>query len=69
MSGSKDLKKGYRNANSEQEKKNTLGNIESLPGDLSQAVASLITKTGGDLEITRKMKQAGPPPTKKSHLW
>ena len=53
--------KGYRNANSEKEKKNTWGNIESLPGDLSQAVASLITKTGGDLEITRKIKQAGPP--------
>ena len=60
LSVRKDLMKGYRNTNIEQEKKNTWGNIESLPGDLSHAVASLITKAGGDLEITRKVKQAGP---------
>ena len=43
-------------------RKNTGGNIESLPGDHSLALSSLIAKAGGDLEITRKVKKAGSSP-------
>jgi len=57
LSVRKDLMKSHRNPNAEQEKRN----LDLLPRDLSQAVASLITKTGGDLEITRKVKKAGKP--------
>jgi len=43
----------------EGEKKKIQRSFHSLPRDLSQTVASLINKTGGDLEITRKVKKAG----------
>ena len=60
LSVRKDLMKPSEQTNSLVVKRNPKS-IGSLPEDLSQTVASLITKTGGDLEITRKVKKIGPP--------
>ena len=57
LSVRKDLMKSSSNESiMEKEKKKH----QSRPRDLSTALASLIAKTGGDLEITRKVKKANP---------